>query len=214
MSRSLLGLALVVAIVGQSATTATATDYATGPVYGRMFSWTPPALTVVPPTGNGFLGVTAFRGRFVAVERNGVASASVDGATWVGHALPRPAGGATKAFIAAGENRVAIIGQGVAWASVDGDAWTAATVPPLGPAEPTAMIALAGGFVAIGIASSGRRAAAWSSADGSTWVASSDQSAFDHLCPRALAASPTGRVVAVGDDLLSEPRASGRSHLG
>jgi hypothetical protein len=114
------------------------------------------------------------------------------------------------ALIAAGTNRVAIIGRGAAWTSVDGgiwawtsvdgDTWISASGPPLGPAQPTAMAALADGFVAVGVAPDGRRAAAWVSADGSSWTASPDQPAFDHFCPTAIASAPTGRVVAVGDD--------------
>jgi hypothetical protein len=186
-------------------------EYTIGPVYGGTFTWTTPALTRVPPTGNGFLGVTTFQGKFVAVERNGVASTSTDGATWVGRALPGPNGGANRALIAAGPNRVAIIGQGVAWTSSDGEAWTAASTPPLGPAQPTAIAPRVDGFVAIGTAPGGRRAAAWMSADGSSWVSSPDQSAFEHFCPTAVATGPTGRVVAVGDDCypnLARPTAA------
>ncbi len=199
-TRRMLSLALAVLTVGQPGTTVAATEYVSAPVFGGTFMWTTPALTVVPPTGIGFLGVATFRGRFVAVERNRVASTSIDGATWVGHALPGSNGNATTALIAAGTNRVAIIGQGVAWTSLDGDAWTAASAPPLGPAKPTALTALADGFVAVGTAPGGRRAAAWVSADGSSWTASADQSAFDHFCPTAVAAAPTGRLTAVGDD--------------
>jgi hypothetical protein len=196
---------------GQSAAPIAAADLVSGPVYGGSFAWTIPALTTVAPTGNGFLGITTFHGRFLAAERNGIVSSSMDGATWVGRLLPGPIGDANTAVIAAGTNRVAIMGMGVAWTSLDGDAWMAASAAPQGPAKPTAMIALADGFVAIGIASGGRRAAAWSSADGSTWVASPDQSAFAHFCPTALAASPAGRVVAVGDDCypnLARPAAA------
>ncbi len=199
-TRRLLGLALAALITSQPVTTVTATEYASAPVFGGTFMWTTPALTIVPPTGIGFLGVATFRGRFVAVERNRVASTSLDGATWVGHQLPGPNGGAAPALVAAGTNRVAIIGQGVAWTSLDGDAWTAASAPPLGPAKPTALTAVGGGFVAVGIAPGGRRAAAWVSADGSSWTSSTDQSAFDHFCPTSVAAAPTGRLVAVGDD--------------
>lgn len=211
ISRSMLGLALVALIIGQSATTVAATEYTSGPVYGGTFTWTIPALTVVPPTGVGFLGVTAFRGRFVAAERNGVASTSADGVTWVGHALPGPNGGTNRAIVAAGPNRVAIIGQGVGWTSVDGDTWTAATAPPPGPAQPTAITALGDGFVAVGTAPGGRRALAWVSADGSSWTRSADQPAFDHFCPTAVATTPTGRVIAVGDDCypnLARPTAA------
>jgi hypothetical protein len=206
----MLGLALVTLMSSQPAMTA-ASESTIGPVYGGTFTWTTPALTVVPPTGNGFLGVTTFRGRFVAVERNGVASTSIDGATWVGHALPGRNGGGNPTLIAAGTNRVAIIGQGAGWTSPDGDAWTAASAPPPGPAQPSAMTALADGFVAVGIAPGGRRAAAWMSTDGSIWMASPDQPAFDHFCPTAVAASPTGRVVAVGNNCypyLARPAAA------
>jgi hypothetical protein len=211
ISRAALGFALLALGIGPSPTTVTATSYTSGPVYGGAFTWTTPALTVVPPTGSGYLGVAAFRGRFVAVERNAVASTSSNGATWVGHALPGPSGAARMALIAAGTNRVAIIGRGAAWTSVDGDTWTSASGPPLGPAQPTAMAALADGFVAVGVAPDGRRAAAWVSADGSSWTASPDQPAFDHFCPTAIASAPTGRVVAVGDDCyphLARPAAA------
>lgn len=146
LSEVTLALALVVLLCGQSATSVAATEYASGPVFGGTFTWTTPALAVVAPTGVGFLGVTSFRGRFVAVERNGVASTSIDGVGWVGHTLPGPNGGANPALIAAGANQVAIIGQGLAWTSVDGDVWTAANAPPTGPAQPAAMTALADGF--------------------------------------------------------------------
>lgn len=211
ISRGVRAAVLVALLGAQSATPIGATESITGPVYGGTFSWAIPGLTVVPPTGNGFLGVTAFRGRFVAVERNGIASTSIDGVAWVGHALPGPNGGANQAFIAAGATRVAIIGQGVAWTSVDGDVWTAASAPPPGPGQPTAMTALADGFVAVGIAPGRRRAAAWVSVDGASWTASPDQSAFDHFCPTAVAAAPAGRVVAVGDDCypyLARPAAA------
>ena len=221
ISRTALGFALLALGIGPSPTTVTATTYTSGPVYGGAFTWTTPALTVVPPTVSGYLGVAAFRGRFVAVERNAVASTSSNGATWVGHALPGPSGAARMALIAAGTNRVAIIGRGAAWTSVDGgiwawtsvdgDTWTSASGPPLGPAQPTAMAALADGFVAVGVAPDGRRAAAWVSADGSSWTASPDQPAFDHFCPTAIASAPTGRVVAVGDDCyphLARPAAA------
>ncbi len=211
ISRGVRAAVLVALLGAQSSTPIGATESTTGPVYGGTFSWAIPGLTVVPPTGNGFLGVTTFRGRFVAVERNGIASTSIDGVAWVGHALPGPNGGANPALIAAGANRVAIIGQGLAWTSVDGDVWTAANAPPTGPAQPAAMTALADGFVALGIAPGRRRAAAWVSADGSSWTASPDQSAFDHFCPTAVAAAPTGRLVAVGDDCypyLARPAAA------
>ena len=94
VSRAVLGFALLALGIGSSPTTVAATTYTSGPVYGGAFTWTTPALRVVPPTGSGFLGVAAFRGRFVAVERNAVASTSIDGATWVGHALPGPGGAA------------------------------------------------------------------------------------------------------------------------
>lgn len=200
MSRSALGFVLIALVTAQSAMIVAAAEYTSGLVYGGTFTWTTPALTVVPPTGSGFLGVTAFRGRFVAVERNGVASTSLDGAAWVGHAAPGPNGGSGPAFVAAGTNVVVVIGQGAAWTSSDGSAWTAASAPPLGPAQPTAMSALGGGFVAVGLAPGGRRAAAWVSADGSTWLPIPDQAAFDHFCPTSITAAATGRIVAVGDD--------------
>lgn len=221
ISRVVLWFALLALGIGPSPATVAATTHISGPVYGGAISWTTPAQTVVPPTGSGFLGIAAFRGRFVAVERNAVASTSIDGATWVGHALPGPGSGARMALIAAGPNRVAIIGRGSAWTSVDvgirawtsvdGDTWVAAAGPPPGPAQPTAMAAIADGFVAVGIAPGGRRAAAWTTSDGSTWTASPDQPAFDHFCPTAVAAAPTGRIVAVGDDCyphLARPAAA------
>src|SRR5688572_29987055 len=103
--RGRFALVLVV-LVAQSATPATAVEYASGPVYGGTFAWAIPAIARVPPSGHGFLGVTSFSGRFIAVERNGVASTSSDGRTWVGEALPGSIVGAEEsAQIAAGTNR-------------------------------------------------------------------------------------------------------------
>jgi hypothetical protein len=209
--RGRFALVLVV-LVAQSATPATAVEYASGPVYGGTFAWAIPAIAGVPPSGHGFLGVTSFSGRFIAVERNGVASTSSDGRTWVGEALPGSIVGAEEsAQIAAGTNRVAIIGTGAAWATADGDTWIRATAPPMGPATPTAMTALGDGFVAVGVAPGRRRAAAWVTADGITWNAAPDQPAFDHFCPTAIIGKPGGRVVAVGDDCypyLARPTAA------
>jgi len=209
--RCALELALVLAIIGQTATTVAATEYTSGLVYGGTFTWSTPPLASVPPAANGFLGVATFRGRFVAVGRDGIASTSLDGGTWVGHALPGSHESIGTAEIAAGADRVVIIGLGAAWTSTDGDTWTSATVPPVGPAHPTAMTALADGFVALGVAPGGRRAAAWASADGSSWSAIADQPAFDHFCPSAVATAPTGRIVAVGHDCypyLARPAAA------
>jgi hypothetical protein len=210
LPRVIRGLVVAVLVASQSGTTVAAVEATDGPVYGGTVAWTTPALTVEGPTGDGFVGVTEFHGAFVAVERNAVASTSVDGITWLGHALPG-SGGEKAAVIAAGPTRVVIIGQDVAWTSPDATAWTAAAAPPPGPAQPTAMTALDHGFVAVGVAPGGRRAAAWFSADGSSWTASPDQPAFDQFCPTAVAATSTGRVVAVGDDCyqyLARPAAA------
>jgi hypothetical protein len=209
--RARLALVLVV-LIAQSATPAAAIEYTSGPVYGGTVTWTTPVVAPVPLPGNGFLAVTSFEGRFVAVERNGVASTSSDGRSWVGHALPGSFVGVEEtAQIAAGTNRVAIIGTGAAWTTVDGDTWIAATAPPVGPAKPTAITALGDGFAAVGTAPGQRRAAAWVSADGVTWTASPDQPAFDHFCPTAVVGKSAGRIVAVGDDCypyLARPTAA------
>lgn len=76
MPRRVLRFVPIVLVIGQSATSLAATEYTSGLVFGGTFTWTTPALPVVPPTGSGFLRVAAFRGQFVAVERNGVASTS------------------------------------------------------------------------------------------------------------------------------------------
>ena len=206
-----LAVVLALAMMCQSTGPVTATDVSSGPVFRGTFSWTTPQLVSLPPAANGFLGVASFRGRFIAIGRNRLASTSSDGATWVSHPLPGLTADLIDAEIAAGADRVVILGQGVGWVSTDGDSWASASVPPLGTSHPTAIAAHGDGFVALGVAEGGRRASAWATNDGSVWSPIADQAAFDHFCPRAATTAPTGRIVAVGDDCypyLARPAAA------
>jgi hypothetical protein len=193
-------------LIAQAGTTA-ATDYATGPIYGGSIAWAMPAPTVAPDTVPGFLGVTTFGGRFVAVGRGNTALTGSDGVHWIAHQLPLPHGSDRVARIAASSNRVVIVQQGVAWTSTDGDTWTAASTPPIGP-DPSALVATTAGFVALGTAVGTHVAVVWRSTDGSAWEVVPTHPALAHFCPTAGASGASGRIVVVGNDCyqyLSRP---------
>lgn len=195
---------MLAALQLQLPTSAQAIEFTTGPIYGGAFAWTVPEPALTPQRTGGFLGLTTFGGRFVALERDATVSTSTDGIAWVGHRLPGEvaidAHAELDTAIAAGPSRVVVVRQGAAWSSADDATWTAAANPPSGTARVTAATAIGDGFIAMGVTGSERAAAVWRSADGSTWQSITNQPAFDHFCPRGLVSGTAATIVAVGDD--------------